>query len=92
MVGRGGRARRTRAFLVNDNLPIGGTSEDSYKVFNPHVRVGIECSAVLLRIDWRAHWFNVVADDEDRAAWRYRTEKVVGGTIIWCPRYRGVLR
>ena len=82
MVGRRGVPGRTTSLFVDLDVPVGGSGERGDDVVDANVGVGVECSAVLVRVDGMPHRLEVVADDEQRATGSYCGEHVVDAAIV----------
>jgi hypothetical protein len=75
---------RALALLVNLDLPVGRSSDGVGEVVDSDVGVGIERSTVPVGVDRGSHRFEIVADDEQCAAGRHRSEDVLDRTAVGC--------
>ena len=92
---RGARRRRRRTGGTASRgprcpSPVSSASAVG-EVVDPDVGVGVERPAVVGGVDRVAHRFEVVADDEERAAGGNRVEEVVDAAAVGCAGDRRVL-
>ncbi len=92
VVGSGGGSRRAVSLLVCLDVPVRRVRERVEEVVDAYVGIGVEGLTVFVGVDRRTHRFEIVADDEQRAAWRHRGEQVVDAAVVGGARDGRVLR